>query len=140
VSGLVRWRSWTPWRASALAGLLLGLPVTGAPADPRLLVMDVPHARVWEGAVRALSVYPLVRAAEGVIETARVERAPLPGEPGVERVAERITVRVEAVAPKVTRVSVTVDAEVLRGGQWQPVEVAPALVRDVLDRIRAGIG
>jgi hypothetical protein len=37
-------------------------------------------------------------------------------------------------------VSVTVDAEVLRGGQWQPVEVAPALVRDVLDRIRAGIG
>lgn len=116
------------------------MTVTGAMADPRLLVMDLPYARVWENAVRALDAHTLARAAEGVIETARVERAPRPGEEGVERVAERITVRVEAVAPHVTRVTVTVDAEALRGGQWRPLEGSPATVRDILDRIRAGIG
>ena len=140
MSGPALRRRWTARRASVLTGLLLGAAVTGATADPRLLVMDLPYARVWEGAVRAMEAYPIERAAEGVIETARVERAPLPGEAGVERVAERITVRVEAVASKVTRVSVTIDAEALRGGQWRPLEVPPATVRGVLDRIRASIG
>jgi hypothetical protein len=126
--------------ARVLAGVLLGAAVTSAAADPRLLVMDLPYARVWESALRALDAYPLVRASQGVIEIARTERAPLPEEAGVERVAERITVRVEAVAPKVTRVTVTVDAEALRGGQWQPLGRSPATVRTVLDRIRAAIG
>lgn len=119
------------------------LPAMGAlaqPATPRLLVMDLPYARVWEGTVRALGGYPLARASEGVVETARVERAPLPDEAGVERVAERVTVRVEAVADGVTRVTVTVEAEALRGGSWRAVDASPTTVRAVLDRIRASIG
>lgn len=119
------------------------LPVTGAmaqPATPRLLVMDLPYARVWEGTVRAFGGYALARASDGVIETARVERAPRPDEAEVERVAERVTVRVEAVADKVTRVTVTVETEALRGGSWRAVGASPATVRTVLDRIRASIG
>ena len=127
-------------RASVLAGLLLGLVVSAHAGDPRLLVMDLPYARVWDGAVRALGAYPLARAADGVIETARTERAPLPDERGVERVAERITVRVQEVAPKVTRVTVSVEAEGLRGGRWEPLARSPETVRTVLERIRAAQG
>jgi hypothetical protein len=119
------------------------LPWMGAmaqPATPRLVVMDLPYARVWEGAVRALGVYALARASEGVIETARVERAPLPDETEVERIAERVTVRVEAVADRVTRVTVTVEAEALRGGSWRAVDASPTTVRAILDRIRSSIG
>ena len=121
-------------------GLLLGPAVTGRAAVPRLLVMDLPYARVWEGTVRALAGYPLARASDGVIETARMERAPLPEEGSLERVAERVTVRVEAVADKVTRVTVTVEAEALRDGSWRVIDAPPTTARTILDRIRASIG
>ena len=124
----------------AATALLPGVGVMAQPATPRLLVMDLPYARVWEGTVRALGGYPLVRASDGVIETARMERAPLPDEGGLERIAERVTVRVEAVADKVTRVTVTVEAEALRGGRWRALDGSPTTVRAVLDRIRASIG
>jgi hypothetical protein len=114
--------------------------VTGSAAVPRLLVMDLPYARVWEGAVRALDGYALARATEGVIETARVERVPRPEEGGVERVAERVTVRVEAMAPKVTRITVDVVLEGLREGRWGPLADDGATARTVLDRIRARLG
>lgn len=122
------------------AALLLATAVTGRAAAPRLLVMDLPYATVWEGAVRALGGYVLTRASEGVIETARTERPPLPDEKDVDRVAERITVRVEAVADKVTRVTVVVETEGLRDGRWQALDGSATTVRTVLDRIRAGIG
>ena len=48
--------------------------------------------------------------------------------------------RVEAVSAKITRVSVTVDAEALRDGRWEPAGGSPVTVRTVLDRIRAGLG
>jgi hypothetical protein len=124
----------------AVAGLMTALGATAQAGAPRLLVMDLPYARVWEETVRAFDGYALTRAASGVIETARVERAPLPDEAGLDRVAERITVRVEAVADRVTRVTVTVEAEALRAGIWQAVEASPTTVRTVLDRIRASIG
>jgi hypothetical protein len=128
-------------RAGVLvAGLLLGAVVTTQAAAPRLLVMDLPYARVWDGAVRALAGYPLARASEGVIETARMERAPRPDEAGLERVAERVTVQVEAMADKVTRITVTVAAEALRGGRWEAREASPATVRAILDQIRTGVG
>jgi hypothetical protein len=47
---------------------------------------------------------------------------------------------VEAVAVLVTRVTVMVDAQVLRDGRWQPLAESPVTVRTVLDRIRAEIG
>lgn len=126
--------------ALALAGSLVGATMTAGGSDPRLLVMDLPSGRVWDGAVRALGAYTLTRASEGVIETARTERVPRPDERGAERVTERITVRVEAVAVLVTRVTVMVDAQVLRDGRWQPLAESPVTVRTVLDRIRAEIG
>ena len=125
---------------TAAAWLLPAMGALAQPATPRLLVMDLPYARVWEGTVRALGGYPLARASDGVIETARMERAPLPDEGGLERIAERVTVRVEAVADKVTRVTVTVEAEALRGGRWRALDGSPTTVRAVLDRIRASIG
>jgi hypothetical protein len=118
-------------------------PAVAAPASPsasRLLVMDMPYTAVWDGAVRALASRGMTRAADGVIETARVERAPGPGEQGIERIAERVTVRVEAVGEKITRVTVTVAAEALKDGRWQPVDPSPDTAREVLDRIRASLG
>ena len=127
--------------ALALAGCFLGVTDAAAePSTPRLLVMDMPYARVWDGAVRALGSYGLDRASDGLIETARAERAPLPAEKGIERIAERVTVRVEAVGEKVTRVTVTVTAEALKDGRWQAVEASAATARSVLDRIRASLG
>jgi hypothetical protein len=124
---------------AAVVGLLPAAAAAQA-AAPRLLVIDLPYARVWEGAVRALGGPALARASDGVIETARVERAPLPDEAGAERVAERVTVHVEAVAAGVTRVTVTVATEALRDGSWRAVEASPTTVRTVLDKIRAGLG
>ena len=122
------------------AGLFAGTAMSTRAGVPRLLVMDLPYERVWEGVVRALENYPVARARDGVIETQRVERAPRPDELGVERVAERVTVRVEATGRLVTRVTVDVALEGLRGGRWAPLEDDGATVRAILDRIRAGIG
>jgi hypothetical protein len=124
---------------AALAAMGLGLTVaaTGRAAAPRLLVMDLPYTRVWEGVVQALAGYTLVRASDGVIETARRERAPRLEEGGLERIAERVMVRVEAMAPKVTRITVDVALEGLRGGRWGPIEDDGATARSVLERIRA---
>ncbi len=64
----------------------------------------------------------------------------MPRRRGCERIAERVTVRVEAVGEKVTRVTVTVAAEALKDGRWQAVDASPDTARAVLDRIRATIG
>ena len=135
------------WRTGAgrvaLAAAVSLMTAAGAMAQsapPRLLVMDLPYERVWEGTVRAFGEQAIARAADGVIETTRAERAPLPDEAGVERVAERVTVRVEAMAARVTRITVSVEAEGLQGGSWRAIDPSPATVRAVLDRIRASIG
>jgi hypothetical protein len=124
----------------AVVSLVAATSVTAQQSPPRLLVMDLSYARVWEGTVRAFGEQILARAAAGVIETTRAERAPLPDEAGVERVAERVTVRVEPMAARVTRITVTVQAEGLREGSWRAIDASPATVRAVLDRIRASIG
>jgi hypothetical protein len=138
----MRWRTVA---RTALAGAVSLVVVSGATAQPaatpRLLVMDLPYARVWEGTIRAFGEQTLARPpADGVIETTRLERGPRPDETGVERVAERFTVRVESMADRVTRIKVTVEAEALQGGSWRAVDASPATVRAVLDRIRASIG
>jgi hypothetical protein len=116
------------------------MAATAATPAMRLLVFDLPYARVWEGAVRTMDAYPLTRAADGTIETQRMERAPQSDELDAERVAERITVRVEATGRLVTRVTVDVVAEALRDGRWEPFRNDGAAARAVLDRIRARIG
>jgi len=134
-------RVWRCLRA-AVAGLalLLGGAMTGETAGQRLLVFDVPYESVWDRVLRALQDYPVARARDGVIETARVERAPRADELGVERVAERVTVRVEATGRLATRVTVDVALEGLRAGRWAPLEDDGAAVRALLDRIRATPG
>jgi hypothetical protein len=124
----------------AAVSLVAATSATAQQSPPRLLVMDLSYARVWEGTVRAFGEQMLARAADGVIETTRAERAPLPDEAGVERVAERVTVRVEPMAARVTRITVTVQTEALREGSWRAIDASPATVRAVLDRIRASIG
>ena len=124
----------------AAVSLVAATSATAQQSPPRLLVMDLSYARVWEGTVRAFGEQMLARAADGVIETTRAERAPLPDEAGVERVAERVTVRVESTADRVTRITVTVEAEGLQGGLWRPIDASPTRARAVLDRIRASIG
>jgi hypothetical protein len=127
-------------RLAVAAWLLSTIPVMAQQGTPRLLVMDLPYARVWEGTVRAFGGSALARASDGVIETARAERAPLPDEVGFEQVAERVTVRVESMADRITRVTVTVEAEVLQGGRWRAISPSPTRVRAIFDRIRASIG
>lgn len=127
--------------ALALAGCFLtAAGATAQASAPRLVVMDMPYARVWDGAVQALGSYGVERAADGLIETTRAERAPGPAEKGIERIAERVTVRVEAVGEKVTRVTVTIATEALKDGRWQAVGASPDTARAVLDRIRASLG
>jgi hypothetical protein len=127
--------------ALALAACVLsGAAAMAQSSTPRLVVMDMPYARVWDGAVQALGSYGVERASDGLIETSRAERAPRPAEKGMERVAERVSVRVEAVGEKVTRVTVTVAAEALKDGRWQAVDASPDTARAVLDRIRATLG
>jgi hypothetical protein len=111
--------------------------MTGETAGQRLLVFDVPYESVWDRVLRALEGYPVARAGDGVIETARVERAPRPDELGVDRVAERVTVRVEATGRLATRVTIDVALEGLRGGRWSPLEDDGAAARALFDRIRA---
>src|SRR5262249_7942181 len=78
---------------------------------PRLVILDVPYADVWAATLRALAGYPIGRAAEGVIVIDRVERDPRSGEEArFVRVAERITVRVDAFGAGSTRIAVEVMA------------------------------
>lgn len=124
-----------------LAALALPLgAVLAEPATLRLVVLDLPYARVWASAVQAMQSYPLERATDGVIETRRVERVPRADEVGAERVAERVTVRVEARGRLATRVTVDVVLEGLRDGRWVPLEDDGAAARTILDRIRARLG
>lgn len=132
------------WRRAARAlaagvGLVLGVGAM-AQAVPRLMVMDLPYERVWANARQAMAeACPVTRAEGGVIECDRIERDPRAGESGLERVAERVLVRVEALADRVTRITVEVSAEGLRGGRWEPVDGSET-ARAVLGRIRAAQG
>lgn len=127
----------TVWRAAGAVGLILagGLLAEGFTANA--VVTDVPYARVWEAALRAVAGYPLERAADGVIVTGRVERLPRGDEEGLERIAERITLRVERFGEGVTRVTVDVEAEGWRAGAWVRWPATEATARAVLARLRA---
>lgn len=103
----------------------------------RMVVADLPYERVWDAAMRAVEGYPVERAADGVIVTTRIERSPRAEEGGFERVAERITVRVEAFGERITRVTVEVDAEGWRGGSWVRIPDTDVTGRAILARLRA---
>jgi hypothetical protein len=128
-------------RVALLVGLL-GLGLTGTPeaGTMRMVVADLPYARVWDAAVRAVRDYPAGRAADGVIETGWLERSPRESEVGFSHVMERATVRVEPFAERITRVTVEVEARGWRDGQWVPIPDTAARERALLDRVREASG
>jgi len=119
-----------------LLGLLLGLAGTAEAGTMRMVVADLPYARVWDAALRAVGDYPAGRAADGVIETGWLERSPREGEAGFSAVMERATVRVEPFAERITRVSVEIEARGWRDGQWVAIPDTAARERAILDRVR----
>src|SRR5262245_37248733 len=130
-------KGWIAVLAGALALGLGGAPEAGT---MRMVVADLPYARVWDAAVQAVRDYPAGRAADGVIETGWLERGPREGEGGFARVMERATVRVEAFAERITRVTVDVEARGWRDGQWVPIPDTEARERAILDRVREAPG
>ena len=119
-----------------LVGLMLGLAGTAEAGTMRMVVADLPYARVWDAALRAVLDYPAGRAADGVIETGWLERSPREGEAGFSAVMERATVRVEPFAERITRVSVEIEARGWRDGQWVAIPDTAARERAILDRVR----
>jgi hypothetical protein len=114
---------------------------TGVVAQvPRLVVLDLPYDRVWHATLRALAGYPIERAGDGVVVLGRVERPPRDGEAGVTRVAEQITVRLDAFGPGSTRIAVEVVAQGLRDGVWTAVQSTETTAREILAKIRAAQG
>jgi hypothetical protein len=118
-----------------LAGAALIARVEGG-GTVRMVVADLPYARVWSAATFALAGYPVERAADAIIQTGWAERPPGEGPAGVERVQERVTVRVEPFAERITRVSVSVEARGWRDGQWVPLADTRAREHAILDLIR----
>lgn len=106
----------------------------------RMIVADLPYARVWEAAVKAVEGYPVERAADGVIVTGWRERPPREGEAAFERVTERVTLRVEPVSERVTRVTVEVEARGWREGAWVGIPDTDETERAVLARLRDAQG
>lgn len=126
-----------------VAGVTLALVFSGVGAGAgmrRMIVADLPYARVWEAAVKAVEGYPVERAADGVIVTGWRERPAREGESGFERVTERVTLRVERVSELVTRVTVEVEAQGWRDGAWVSIQDTTATERAVLARLREAHG
>lgn len=127
----------TTRRGVALAlALTLGVAALGEAATVRMVVADLPYARVWSAANAALAGYPVERSADGVIQTGWAERPPGEGTGGVGRVQERVTIHVEAFGERITRVTVSVEARGWREGQWTPLPDTEAREHAILDRIR----
>jgi len=123
-------------RVVLLVGLLLGLAGAPEAGTMRMVVADLPYARVWDAAVRAVRDYPTGRTSDGLIETGWLERSPREGEGGFSAVMERVTVRVEPFAEQITRVTVDVEARGWRDGQWVAIPDTAARERTILDRVR----
>jgi hypothetical protein len=129
----------TRW-ALPLALLWLAGVAAAGPDPLRMVVADVPYARVWAAAQEAVREYPLERAADGEIVTGWRERPPSAEEPGFERVTERVTLRVEAFAEGITRITPAVELQGWRDGRWVAIEEVGPATRAVLARIRAALG
>ena len=125
--------------ACALALLLLaqGRPVG---ADPlRMVVADAPYPRVWAAAQEALSAYPIERLGDGEIVTGWRDRPARAEEEGFQRITERMTLRVEAFAERITRITVIVELRGWRDGASVTISDTEPAARDVLERVRAAL-
>jgi hypothetical protein len=119
--------------------LALGNSAAANAGPVRMVVADVPYARVWAAALEAVGEYPIERIAEGDIVTGWRERPARPEEQGFERVADRVRLQVEVFGERITRISVIAEVRGWRDGGWISLGEAGPLERDVLARIRAGL-
>jgi uncharacterized lipoprotein len=120
--------------------LTLGGTVAADSSPLRLVVADVPYARVWAVAQEAVRDYPLERIADGEIVTGWRERPARADEGNFERVAERVQLRVEAFGERITRITATAEVRGWREGGWVMIEATGAVARDLLARIRMTLG
>jgi hypothetical protein len=126
------------WWIWGIAVVWVGL--AAANPDPvRMVVADIPYARVWAAALEGVHDYPIERIAEGDIMTAWRDRPASVGEPGFERVAERVHLQVEAFGERITRITAVVEVRGWRDGGWVRLEETRPLERNVLARIRAAL-
>ncbi|MGH7321753.1 MAG: hypothetical protein ACRELA_19300 [Candidatus Rokuibacteriota bacterium] len=126
-------------RAIPIAACFLACAVAADAGMMRMVVADVPYAHVWDAAQRALADYPIERAMEGLIVTGWRERRPRADE-AFQRMTERLTVRVEPFADRITRITVEVEARGWRDDGWVAVQGTETTAREVLARIRAARG
>ena len=105
----------------------------------RMVVADMPYARVWAAVLEAVRDYPIERIAEGEIMTGWRDRPARADEPGFERGADRVRLQVEVLGERITRITVTAEGRGWRDGGWVSVGDAEPLERDVLARIRAAL-
>jgi hypothetical protein len=128
-------------RVTVPLALIWLIGMAAADSDPlRLVVADVPYATVWAAAQHALRDYPVERAADGEIVTGWRERPPTAEERGVERVTERVTLRVEAFGERITRITPIIELQGWREGRWAAIEDVGPATRALLARIRAALG
>jgi hypothetical protein len=114
--------------------------VAEANPDPvRMVVADIPYARVWAAALEGLRDYPIERIAEGDILTGWWERPASANEPGYERVAQRVHLQVEPFGDRITRITAVVEVRGWRDGGWVSLDETESLERDVLAGIRAAL-
>ncbi len=126
-----------------LVVVAMGLSVVASGAEPdrmHMVVADLPYARVWDAALRAVAGYPVERSGDGLIVTGWLARPPGEAESGFIEVLERVTLRVVPVADRITRVTVEVEARGRRDGEWLPLPPSEARARAVLARLRAAQG
>lgn len=126
-------------RVVAATSLILLLAVTAMAEGgiARMVVADRPYERVWDAALRSVEGYPLERAVEGVVVTGWRERPAGPGEASFERVRERVTLRVEAFAERITRVTAEAEARGFRQEAWVAIPDATPIAQAALARLRA---
>ncbi len=125
--------------AVSLGLVLLVGSATADPDPPRMVVADVPYARVWAAAQEAIKEYPIERAADGEIVTGWRERPPNAEERGFERVTERITLRVEAFGERIARIAPLIELRGWRDSRWVTIEDVDLATRELLARIRAAL-
>jgi hypothetical protein len=109
-------------------------------AEPlRMVVADAPYTRVWAAAQDALRDYPIERLVDGEIVTGWRNRPARVEEAGFQRVAERVTLRVQAFEERITRITVVAEVKGWRDGDSVLLEGGEWAAHDVLERVRASL-
>jgi hypothetical protein len=120
-------------------GLVWAGTVAANASPVRMVVADMPYARVWAAALDAVRDFPIERIADGDIVTGWRDRPARAEEQGFERIAERVRLQVEALGERITRITASAEVRGWRDGGWVSLQETGTLERNVLARIRAAL-